>query len=57
MSNKNRNYEIWDKILQDIPPLRDEHNQQQIDAEQARKMREAAEQRKTTDKIEKYLRS
>ena len=59
MSNKSRNTttEILDRILREIPPLRDEHNQAEIDAEAARILREAAEQRRNTDEIEKFLRS
>lgn len=56
MADKNKNFEILDKMLHDIPPMRDEHNQKEIDAETARILREAAQQRKTTDDIEKYLR-
>jgi hypothetical protein len=47
MSDKNKQH--------DIPPMRDEHNQKEIDAEQARILREAAEQRKAVDDIEKSL--
>ncbi len=57
MNSKKTNHEILDEILKELPPMRDEHNQKEIDAEQARILREAAEQRKTTDEIEKYLRS
>ncbi len=53
---KKTNYEILDEILRDLPPMRDEHNQKEIDAETARRLREAVEQRKTVDDIEKYLR-
>jgi hypothetical protein len=49
MSDKNKQH--------DIPPMRDEHNQKEVDAEQARILREAAEQRKAVDDIEKSLRS
>lgn len=52
----NKNWEILDKILEELPPMRNEWNQKEIDAETARRLREAAEQRKQVDEIKKYLR-
>lgn len=56
MSNKN--YDILDKLLKDVPPMVNEPNQDGIDAETARRLRQAAEeQRQKRDEVERYLRS
>lgn len=55
-SNKT-NEEILDSILNNIPPMRDEHNQKEIDAEQRRIFLETVAQRKAVDDIERSLRS
>ena len=57
MAEKNKNYEILEKLLKDLPPMVNEPNQKEIDAEAARILREAAAARKAADDIEKFLRS
>lgn len=57
MTDKNKNFDILDKMLHDIPPMRDEHNQKEIDAEQRRILLETVAQRKAVDDIERSMRS